>query len=427
MDFRLEPFYNRHLAPGTNRVDVVLSITAQTGGGESGAASAPPVIKQAVVAIVVDMSGSMQGEREDAARSAVRRAISLLNESTQFFIIAFSSRANLIFGPAFATAQNKAIADEAARRLAAGGGTYMSSALKMARELFQQSPGQIRYALFLTDGKNAEQDENGLTQELGSCDGVFQCDCRGVGTDWEPKQLRRIAEKLLGTADIIPTPAQMEADFMRAIQGALSRSVSDVRLRIWTPKSVSVAACKLVSPRIEVLLDRGVQVDPQTIDFPTGAWSPESRDYYLAFSLPANEEGEEMLACRPSLVYGRDASETRVAGGNVVVDWTSDDQLSARIDDHVAHYTGQQELASAIEEGLEARQRGDVDVATRALGKAAKIAAESGNHETTQRLAKVVDIVDAEQGTVRLKAGVSKADEMDLDLGSTRTSKVTRS
>jgi hypothetical protein len=424
MNFRLEPFYNQHLAPGSGRLDLVLSITSQGKQGEA-ISELPP--QTAAVGIIVDMSGSMQGQREDAARLAVCKAISLLSDNTVFFVIQFSTSAHLVFGPAVATRQNKAIAEEAAGRLAAGGATYISSALKLAREMFRSTSAGIKYALFLTDGKNAKEDEVVLAQELDECEGLFQCDCRGVGTDWEPKALKTIAERLLGTAEIIKTPAEMAADFTNAIQGAMSKSVSDVRLRIWSPKSVSLVTVKQVSPRIEVLQDRAIQVDPQTIEFPTGAWSQETRDYYLAFNLTPSEDGEEMLACRPSLVYGRGAAETRVAGGNIVVTWTSNDELSTRIDDHVAHYTGQQELASAIEEGLEARQRGDIDVATRALGKAAKIAAESGNEQTTRRLQKVVDIIDVHEGTVRLKATVSKADEMDLDLGSSRTARISKS
>ncbi|MBC8138628.1 MAG: hypothetical protein H8F28_22340, partial [Fibrella sp.] len=110
----------------------------------------------------------------------------------------------------------------------------------------------------------------------------------------------------------------------------------------------------------------------------------------------------------------------------ILASWTGDEALSARINAQVAHYTGQAELASTIQEGLEARAKGDVESATRLLGRAAKLAAESGNDETTSRLKKVVDIVDEREGTVRLKGAVKKSDEMDLDLGSTRTSRAKR-
>jgi hypothetical protein len=83
-------------------------------------------------------------------------------------------------------------------------------------------------------------------------------------------------------------------------------------------------------------------------------------------------------------------------------------------------------LASSIKEGLEAKARGDIDQATVLLGKAAKIAHDSGNEEVTQRLKKVVDVVDIDQGTVRLKSGSNKAADLELDMGMGRTVRISK-
>ena len=61
----------------------------------------------------------------------------------------------------------------------------------------------------------------------------------------------------------------------------------------------------------------------------------------------------------------------------------------------MAHYTGQAELADAIQEGLEARKQGDEETATAKLGRAVRWPHQSGNEETAKLLAKVVDVVDA--------------------------------
>lgn len=97
---------------------------------------------------------------------------------------------------------------------------------------------------------------------------------------------------------------------------------------------------------------------------------------------------------------------------------------STRINPQVAHYTGQAELAQVIQEGLEARKQGDFDSATAKLGRAVQLASASGNDETSKLLAKVVDVVDAASGTVRLKARVANADEMTLETRSTKTIRV---
>lgn len=104
--------------------------------------------------------------------------------------------------------------------------------------------------------------------------------------------------------------------------------------------------------------------------------------------------------------------------------WTDDLAESTRISPQVAHYTGQAELAQVIQQGLEARKSGDVGGATAKLGRAVQLASASGNEDTAKLLAKVVDVVDAASGTVRLKARVADADEMTLETRSKVTVRV---
>ncbi len=63
----------------------------------------------------------------------------------------------------------------------------------------------------------------------------------------------------------------------------------------------------------------------------------------------------------------------------------------------------------------------DGDTATPKLGRAVALARQSGNEDTAKLHAKVVDVVDAASGTVKLKKKVEDADEMALDTRSTKT------
>src|SRR5262249_18325521 len=144
----------------------------------------------------------------------------------------------------------------------------------------------------------------------------------------------------------------------------------------------------------------------------------ESRDYHVCVQVAAAAVGQEMLAARVSLVAG-----TEVVGrpGLIRAVWTDDEALSTRINANVAHFTGQAELAQAIQDGLEARKNGDEELATAKLGHAVALATQSGNEDTAKLLAKVVDVIDPATGTVRLKRKVDDADEMALDTRSTKT------
>ena len=188
-----------------------------------------------------------------------------------------------------------------------------------------------------------------------------------------------------------------------------------------------VKFCKEVSPEIVDLTGRARELKPQLREYPTGAWGKdESRDFHFCIEVPPGAVGEEVLAGRASLVYTVQGVETKVAEARILAVWTDDDGKSTTINRMVAHYTGQTELAQSIQEGLDARARGDDDKATALLGKAVQIAASSGNEATAKLLRQVVDVVDADKGTVRLKQSVSKEDSMALETRSTKTARISK-
>lgn len=421
--FKAEVFQNQFLPQGAKEVHAIMTVTAKGGEGVAATSSGGRLF-----GVICDTSGSMGGQKIHAAKDAMVKIVNLLPEDASFFIVTGAGKAHLVFPVSKATRENKQQAIAAIKAIAANGGTLMSSWLSEALAQFQKMPNAVRQALLLTDGQNDESDENRLKTVLQDCEGVFQCDCRGVGTDWRVKQLQQISGKLLGTTDIIPNAAMIEADFRAILEKAMSKDVSDVALRLWNPQGAKVLFCKQVSPEIVDLTNRARPVKAQVSDYPTGAWGKnESRDYHFCIEVQPGNVGDEMLAGRASLIYTVNGQETKVAEARILATWTDDDAKSTKIDKRVAHYTGQAELAQTIQEGLEARAKGDVEVATAKLGKAVKIAHASGNEATAKLLRTVVDVEDAPTGTVRLKKSVAKEDEMALETRSTKTSRIPKS
>jgi hypothetical protein len=238
-----------------------------------------------------------------------------------------------------------------------------------------------------------------------------------VGTDWDVAELRGIARELLGTVDIVADPSELASDFRAMAERAAAKRVDGVALRVWTPAESTVRFIRQVSPELEDLAERPVRIDSRTVEYPTGAWSDESRDYHLSIELPAKPAGTEMLAARVSLIVdGKILSKALVTAT-----WTEDLELSTRIVPEVVHYTGQAELLGAVQDGLERRRAGDETAALARLGEAAQRAYEMGNEATLQLIAKVVEIEDAPTGRVRTRDAVDDADVMALETRSTRT------
>jgi hypothetical protein len=417
-DFAVDISQNEYLAEGGDDVNAIITVAApDTGPAPAGDTAGAEII-------IIDCSGSMRSPRTkiEQARAATAAAVEVIRDGVAFAVIAGTEKAVPIFpldyGLAIADDQTRYLAKQAVSGVLPRGGTAIGQWLRLARTMFDTHPAALRHAILLTDGQNAHETPEELDEAIRLCEGVFSCDCRGVGTDWEVGELRRISSALLGTVDIVPDPEGLAADFAAMMENAMGKQVADVSLRVWTPQSATVRFMKQVAPAVEDLTGRRTQSGPQAGDYPTGAWGAgESRDYHLCVRVTPAGIGQEMLAARVSLVVGSDV----VGQGLVRAIWTDDEALSTRINANVAHYTGQAELAQVIQEGLEARKRGDEDTATAKLGRAVALAEQSGNSDTAKLLAKVVDVVDAASGTVHLKKQVDDADEMALDTRSTKT------
>jgi hypothetical protein len=364
------------------------------------------------------------------ARDATAAAIDTLRDGVHFAVIGGTHVAKEVYpgGGALAVADSRTRdqAKQALRKLSAGGGTAIGTWLRLADRLLSSADVSIRHGILLTDGRNEHEAPEDLKAALGSCAGRFTCDARGVGTDWEVKEVTGIASALLGTADIVADPANLATDFTQMMEAAMGKEVADVALRLWTPVGTAIKFVKQVAPRVEELTDRRTEAGPRAGDYPTGSWGDESRDYHVCVEVPEAGIGQEMLAARVSLVVPQPDGSTQNLGaqGLVKAVWTDDMVASTSINPQVAHYTGQAELAQVIQQGLDLRKSGDVDGATAKLGRAVQLASVSGNADTAKLLAKVVDVVDAAAGTVRLKAKVAEADEMTLETRSTKTVRV---
>jgi len=418
-DFTVDISQNEYLPAGGDDVDAIITVTSPDTG-----LAATTTSSGGAEIIIIDCSGSMRSPRTkiEQARAATAAAVDVIRDGVAFAVIAGTEKAVPIFpldyGLAVADDQTRYLAKQAVSGVLPRGGTAIGQWLRLANTMFGTHPAELRHAILLTDGQNAHETPEQLGEAIALCEGVFTCDCRGVGTDWEVSELRRISSALLGTVDIVPDPEGLAADFAAMMENAMGKQVADVSLRVWSPQHASIRFMKQVAPTVEDLTGRRTQSGPQAGDYPTGAWGAgESRDYHLCVRVTPAAIGQEMLAARVSLVVGSDV----VGQGLVRAVWTDDEALSTRINANVAHYTGQAELAQAIQEGLEARKQGDEDTATAKLGRAVALAEESGNEDTAKLLAKVVDVVDAASGTVHLKKKVDDADEMALDTRSTKT------
>jgi hypothetical protein len=260
-----------------------------------------------------------------------------------------------------------------------------------------------------------------------------------VGTDWSVPELRTIASALLGTVGLVAEPAGLAEDFRAMMATSMRKGVGEVGLRLWAPVGTAVRFVKQAAPTLEDLTARRVESDPQTGDYPTGSWGTESRDYHICIEVEPGGVGEEKLACRVTFVYpgadstrqplGQtfihtepDGSTNVFSSARVRAIWTDDLAQSTAFNEKVAVVTGRAELAKAIQDGLQAHQRGDTDHAVDRLERARELAEQCRDDNL---LARLDQIYDPDTGTIRLHK-MSAQEGMELDIESTKTTPLRR-
>jgi von Willebrand factor type A C-terminal domain/von Willebrand factor type A domain len=417
-DIAVDIDHNPYLAEGARTVDAIVSIAV----GSEMVVDKPP---ERVEAIIIDCSTSMKSPQGkfDEAKRATKAAVSEMADGTYFTIIAGTEDAAPVYPedgrPTQASDETRTAASNAIDSLQPSGGTAIGTWLAHVRRIAAQHQGALTHAILLTDGKDEHETAEELGEEIGLSEGEFTCDCRGVGTDWRVDELRAVSSALLGTVDIVADPADLADDFAAMMRASMDKSIPDLVLRLWTPAGARVVFVKQVAPSVEDLTQRRVDAGSQCGEYPLGPWGREERDYHVQVEVEPADAGREKLAARVTVVAG----DEDLGQGLVKAMWTTDTSLSARISHRVAHYTGQAELAQAVQEGLAARKNGDIPTATAKLLRAKELAVESGNEGTAKLLGEVIE-VDEHTGTARLRRDVAAADEMALDARSTRTARV---
>ncbi|WP_394618700.1 VWA domain-containing protein [Lentzea sp. JNUCC 0626] len=421
--FGLAVSQNPYLFAGETEMHAVLTVTTQgledLTGGE---------IPEAAEVIAIDCSGSMHSPptKLRAAQEATGAAIDALRDGAFFAVVEGTHTARVIYpkddGLVAATAETRAAAKRAVRRLTASGGTAMGSWLRLADRLLAARPTAVRHVLLLTDGKNEHETSAELDQVLADCSGRFVCDARGVGDGWEPEELLRIVSALNGTADAVREESELAEDFTAIMRAAMRKVVPELLIQVETSPFARVRFLRQTFPTQTDLTALGTSTGPLTTLYPTGSWGEESRDFHVC--LDVRPDGLELLEyqiAEVALLPVRAGRET--AAGDVrpiVAQWTENTVLSSVMDSRVAHATNQAELGRAVMAGCEAYDEGDTERAAREWGKAVALASAQRNEKVLTRLHRLVDVVgDPALGEVRIRT--------DLDLLDVKLSEVSRS
>ncbi|WP_436494981.1 VWA domain-containing protein [Actinokineospora sp. HUAS TT18] len=413
---------NAYLSTEDDEAHAALVVTA-TGAAASGSAKVAQVI-------AIDCSGSMAQPptKINAARRATRAAIDALTDGSLFAVIEGTDEARQVYpaeGMAEATIRTRAEAREAVQGLRAWGGTEIGKWLTMAHRLLAPHDTAVRHVILLTDGCNNEP-PHVLDRVLAVCRSAFSCDARGIGADWDPRELLRISEALHGSADAVRQPAELAADFAAMTRAAMAKLVPELRIVVRTTGSTQLGFLRQTHPAEADLT--GEQIAPGAMSFTTGSWAAETREYHLRLAVDSTGHtlDTDIRVARVDLEVRKPGTTEFVracAPKVVLAHWTDDLTQSSRIDPLIARYTGQTDLRLAVLRGCDAHDNGDLVTAAAEWGKAVALATRLENEKVLTRLLRLVEPVgDPAAGVVRVKDELLAVDLRSVAVGSTMSS-----
>lgn len=170
--------------------------------------------------LVIDTSGSMQGESIKQARAALDLALSTLRPSDRFNVIQFNSETEALFdGAVAAMPADIALAREWVSKLFATGGTEMVTALRIALR-GSPPPGYVRQVVFATDG--AVSDAAALYRLIDRDLGQSRLFPIGIGSAPNAQFIARAATSGRGSSIVIRGTAEV-GERMRELFGKLDR------------------------------------------------------------------------------------------------------------------------------------------------------------------------------------------------------------
>lgn len=195
------------------------------------------------LALVIDRSGSMAGEKIEDARSAARALVAQLSPQDSLTVIHYGSEVSVL-PRRRADAAGKEAMISFIDRIRVNGGTNVSAALQRARRALSGSDAKVRRAILISDGEPTE----GMTEPaslMGLAGRIHQdgisVSAIGVGLDFNENLMAGIAEHGSGAYGYLKDASALATLFQKDLQQASTTVARNVQLSFQLPEGVTLA------------------------------------------------------------------------------------------------------------------------------------------------------------------------------------------
>ncbi|HEY2509990.1 MAG TPA: VWA domain-containing protein [Polyangiaceae bacterium] len=206
------------------------------------------------LAVVLDTSGSMDGDKIERAKASVLELIGDMRDDDEIAFVRYSSGAELI-QPLARLGRVRGQLAARVRGLDAGGGTNIPSGLAMGLHEIESGSGQddfgrVRRVVLVSDGLDSTREQAERLATDGAERGVT-VSSMGIGLDFDEAYMSSIARDGHGNFGFVNDAGALATFLHRELDEASSTTVENATVRIDLPKGVRFVRASGADARVE--------------------------------------------------------------------------------------------------------------------------------------------------------------------------------
>jgi Ca-activated chloride channel family protein len=387
--------------PVTGGEQAVYALVDIKAGVGSGIGTMP-----ANIALVLDRSGSMDGEKMNSLKEAVGYVVDRLADSDLVSITIFDDQVETLVPSQ--RAENRDEIKAKLSRVITRGGTQISDGLStgLAEAKKGFGPDRISRVLLLTDGQTWDDEDAclRLADEAGK-QGVAITSI-GIGDEWNEKLLLQIAERSHGNSHWIQNPIAIVDAFRQEVEGM--QAIAATNLTITGRMSTGVRPVKVytTAPMIADISTRAInsstiRADLGSLDAKTG------QKVLIEARIPAQKAGPFRLG---QVEIGYDVPSVGLSGRSVTVDlnttFAANAAAAANVNAEVMNLVEKVTAFKLQTRALTEAGAGNIAAATRQFQAAATVLLDLGEDELADAVER--EIVSLKKTGTFTAAGTKK-------------------
>jgi Ca-activated chloride channel homolog len=340
--------------------------------------------------LVLDRSGSMEGQKLETMKQAVKEIINQLEPNDVISVITFESSTQVIIPSQGAHNKNEMM--RKIDRITDGGATNMATALHNALQQVNQynMPDRTSRIVLLTDGEATDNEDASRT--LADQAGAMGVPIIGLGfgNSWNEDFIIDLADRSVlaqpgsnsGVVFQITSPEYALEIFQKMFQ-SMQIVAQDTQCIVRMVQGMEARKVWQVVPLIKDISSTTIQ--GRAVSIPVGQMEQNGAAFLVELMLPPRQAGNFRIA-QAEVMYTLPGQAMQRDHSDVILQFTNDQYLANQLDGRVMNIVEKVQAHKLQTQALSDAESGNTSGATRKLRAAVTILLNQGENEMARQM-----------------------------------------